>query len=177
MSRYLEHPSRAARWRAGASEVLPDAAAADRTVWFAVAPGDADDHADAVWEGLLARSAGPDRAVVAAVPAFAYDVNLGDEVEVVATAEGPLAATRVVRDAGRFTFRVLFPPPGPGEEPWRDLQESLERYGCWFDVYAPNLVALSADPAVARDVARFLAAAERDGRLQYETGRTDGNPI
>lgn len=157
----------------------PEASAAEQTVWFAVDPGDSEDHEDAVWEGLLTQRSAPDRAVVAAVPVFAYDVNLGDEVEVVASAEGPLVATRVVRDAGRFTFRVLFPvlEQPEGDERWRELQLDLEPYGCWFDVYSPRSVAISAEPGVARAVADFLSEAERAGRFQYETGRSADDPI
>lgn len=151
-------------------ELLPEASAADQTVWFAVEPGDPPDHEDAVWEGLLTRPSGPDRAVVAAVPVFAFDVGLGDEVEVVASAEGPLVATRVVRDAGQVTFRVLFPVHKPDDERWKELQIDLEPYGCWFDVYSPTFIAVSARREVARAVADFLAEGEREGRLQYETG-------
>lgn len=173
----MEHPSRVARWRSGAFELLPEASTADQTVWFAVHPGSPEDHEDAVWEGLLTQSSGSERAVVAAVPAFAYDVNLGDEVEVVASAEGPLVATRVVRDAGQFTFRVLFPPiePDADDERWRDLQMDLEPYGCWFDVYSRTFLAISAEPGVAQAIAGLLADAEHAGRLQYETGRTNGD--
>lgn len=154
--------------------MLPDASAADQTVWFAVDPGEAVDHDDAVWEGLLTRPTAPDRAVVVAVPVFAYDVNLGDELEVVASAEGPLVATRVVRDAGRFTFRVLFPEMEQlaDDERWKELQVDLEPYGCWFDVYSRTFIAVSAEPEVAQAVADFLSASEQAGRLQYETGRS-----
>jgi Domain of unknown function (DUF4265) len=166
-----------ARWRGGTVELLPDASTADQTVWFAVDPGEAEDHQDAVWEGLLTRPSGPDRAVVVAVPVFAHDVNLGDEVEVVASAEGPLVGTRVVRDAGQFTFRVLFPVRErlEDDERWRELQVDLEPYGCWFDVYSRTFIAVSAEPGVAHAVADFLSESEQAGRLQYETGRSAGD--
>ena len=168
MSRYVEHPSKAARWRDGGFEVLPEAAAASETVWISLPP----DEDGAVWEGLLAVPSAPGRAVLAAVPVFAYDLNLGDEVEVVATAEGPLVAVRPVWDAGRFTFRVLFPDADdPGDRSWVALQQDLEPYGCWFDVYSRQLVGVSAEPDVAQDVADFLAEGMHAGRWQYETGR------
>ena len=75
VSRFLEHRSRAARWRADTFQVLPEAVTADQTVWFAVDPGVAEDREDAVWEGLLTRPVAPDRAVVVAVPVFAYDAG------------------------------------------------------------------------------------------------------
>jgi hypothetical protein len=57
------------------------------------------------------------------------------------------------------------------DERWKDLQIELERFGCWFDVYSPRLVAVSADPGVAQEVADFLDAGEKAGRFIYETGR------
>ena len=45
-------------------------------------------------EGLrAAHREGDDRAQIRAVPLFAHDVNFGDEVSVVPSAEGPLVAT------------------------------------------------------------------------------------
>jgi len=173
---YVEHPSRAGRWRDGSFEVHPHAATATETVWISLPP---DPDGDAVWEGLLAVTPQPDLAVIAAVPAFAYDLNLGDEVEVVASAEGPLIAVRPVHDAGRFTFRVLFPDAvDPEDRSWVALQQDLEPFGCWFDVYSPQLVAVSAEPEVAQAVADVLADEQRAGRWVYETGRSvlPGNP-
>ena len=170
MPQYVEHPSRAGRWRDGAFELLPEAEAATETVWISLPP---DPDGDPVWEGLLAVTPQPDLAVIAAVPAFAYDLNLGDEVEVVSSAEGPLIAVRPVHDAGRFTFRVLFPDAvDPDDRSWVALQQDLEPFGCWFDVYSPQLVALSAEPEVAQAVADVLADEQRAGRWVYETGRS-----
>jgi hypothetical protein len=167
---YVEHPSRAGRWRAGAFEVHPDAARATETVWISLGPGPDGEPA---WEGLLAGTPQPDLAVIAAVPVFAYDLNLGDEVEVAPSAEGPLVAVRPIHDAGRFTFRVLFPDAhDPEDASWVALQQDLEPFGCWCDVYSPQLVAVSAEADVAQAVADFLADEQRAGRWVYETGRS-----
>jgi hypothetical protein len=167
---YVEHPRKTSRWRAGAFEVLPEAETATETVWVALPP-DAD--GDAVWEGLPAVTPQPDLAVIAAVPVFAYDLNLGDEVEVVPSAEGPLVAVRPLHDAGRFTFRVLFPDAPDSDDRSSDaLQRDLEPFRCWSDVYSPQLVAVSAEPEVAQAVADFLADEQRAGRWVYETGRS-----
>jgi hypothetical protein len=169
VSRYVEHPSKAARWQDDGFEVLPSAAEATETVWVPLAP-DAD--GESVWEGLLAVPTTPGRAVISAVPVFAYDLNLGDEVEVVTSAEGRLVLVRPVWDAGRFTFRVLFPDADdPGDRQWLALQQELEPYGCWCDAYSRQLVAVSAEPDLAQQVADFLEAGQREGRWQYETGR------
>ena len=119
-----------------------------------------------------------DAPLIAAIPVYVYDVNLGDEVEIVETAEELLVATRVTSDAGRFTFRVWFPDVFPGidgaapDERWKALQVDLEPYGCWFDMYTSQLIAVSAEADVAAGVADFLAAGEDAGRFMYETGRT-----
>ena len=55
---------------------------------------------------------------------------------------------------------------------WVALQRDLETQGCWFDVYSPQLVAVSAEPEVAQAVADFLADEQRAGRGVYETGRS-----
>ena len=171
MSSFLEHPGTVARLRGRTVEEHPDAAAATETVWVAVYPaGDKE----AAWEGLRARPSGEGRAVLAAVPVFAYDLNLGDEVEVVATAEGPLVAVRRLHDAGAATFRVWFPdwPDLERDDRVAELQRELARFGCWFDVWSPSLVAVSAEPDVAPDVADHLAEQERAGRFIFEPGRT-----
>lgn len=170
MSSFLEHPGTVRRIRERALEEHPDVAAATQTVWVAVYPaGDGE----AAWEGLRARPSGEGRAVLVAVPVFAYDLALGDEVEVVATAEGPLVAIRRVRDTGRTTFRVWLPdwPDLERDDRVTELQRELARYGCWFDVWSPNLVAVSADPDVAAAVADHLAEQERAGRFIFEPGR------
>jgi Domain of unknown function (DUF4265) len=175
MPQYVEHPSRATTLRNGEFVVLPDALAEDCTVWFAVEPGDQDGGA---WEGLLARRLADDRVRICAVPHFAYDVNLGDEVSVIAS--GALVATRVVKDAGNYTFRVAFDrSDDPHDARWRGLMVDLEPYDCWFDPRHEWLVAISVGPEHAQAVADYLGDRERRGELNYETGRmkTDGPAV
>lgn len=175
MAHTLEHPSRVSRWRNGEFEGLRGVSAATLTIWFAADPGD-EDGVEA--EGLLAAPVGPNRAVLTAIPVYVYDVNLGDEVEFVPAEDGRLMATRVTRDAGRFTFRVWFSDAFPGaegaapDERWKALQADLEPYGCWFDMYSPQLIAVSAEADVAAEISDFLAKGEAAGRFVYETGRT-----
>jgi hypothetical protein len=163
---YREHPSRASRARGGGFIVHPGVLAEDTTVWFQL-EGEDD------WEGLLAQRIAEDRVRICAVPLFAYNVNLDDEVEVTAGPGAPVALG-VVADAGNFTFRVVFADPtstGPDER-WRQLVDDLEPYGCWFDVYNPTFLALSAPPRYAQQVADHLHDREHRGELRYETGRT-----
>jgi len=174
VARFLEHPSRASRWSGQEFEVLPAAASEDATVWFSVPTAPSAANAEPTWEGLLAKRLTSDRVEIAAVPVFLYDLNLGDEPAVMESGEGALVATGVVRDAGRFTYRVLF-PDGTACDPderWRDLHLALAPFGCWLDVYTPRLIAVSAEAHVAHEVADYFAAEVASGRLQYETGRS-----
>jgi len=138
---FEEHPSKAAAWRAGRFVVLPDAELEDCTVWVGA---DADSDGLVRWEGLLARRLSSTTARICAVPFWAYDLNLGDEVELIESAEGASVVTGVAVDAGNYTFRVLFADPPLGDERWRELMIELEPFDCWCDVRGPGFVAVSA---------------------------------
>lgn len=168
VTRHIEHPSRVSRWRSGAFEVHPDAAAADSVVWFGV---DVAEDGEVTWEGLNAIDLSESRAALVSIPAFAHGVSLGDEVEVVASAEGGLVATGRVSQARARTYRVWLPEwtgDGPDER-WRDLQVELEPFGCWFDVFSPRLTAIAVDHSAAHEVEDWLARGERSGRFEFET--------
>lgn len=156
-------------WRAGRYVVLPDAELEDCTVW--VGAREATDGL-VTWEGLLARRLAPDRARVCAVPFWVYDLNLGDEVTLMASAEGAQVVTGVAVDAGNFTFRVVFTDGDDNDRRWHQLMVDLEAFECWFDVRATGFVALSAPAAHAEAVAGYLQAREDLGELRFETGRT-----
>ena len=173
MAEFEEHPSKAAAWRYGGFVVLPDAEAEDCTIWFRLEP-DAD--SDMRWEGLLGRRLSDDRARVCAVPFWVYDLNLGDEVRIVTSAEGALIATESIHDSGNYTFRVSFNTDGEDDLSWRELQQALEPFDCWFDVRSPRFTAISCPPSHAQAVADYLASRERDGELHYETGRMTPSP-
>ena len=166
---YREHASKPARLRGGELLVYEDASHEDCTVWvFHERDPEGEEH----WEGLLGRRLTVHRARISAVPVFVYDLNLGDEVSVVDSAEGVPVATGLVRDAGNFTFRVFFEHSDPNDdEHWR-LMADLAPFDCWFDVYSPRLIALSAPSSHAADVADYLADRAARGELQYETGRS-----
>ena len=159
MPDYREHPAKPVRLQGDDMVVLD---AGDETVWFYL---DADG-----WEGLHARRLAPDLARIAAVPVFAYGVGLGDEVQVRESDEGAAVATAVVRSAGNVTFRVIFPAQAGAEaaDHWRSLLTGLAPYGCWLDVWSPQLVAVSAGADVAAEVAHYLTAREEGGELVFE---------
>jgi hypothetical protein len=166
---YEEHPSKASTWREGRFIVLPDAEQEGCTVWV----GAALDSSQAVtWEGLLARRLTGDRARICAVPFWVYDLNLGDEVALMDSAEGVAVVTGVVVDGGNYTFRVRFEHAVDDDARWRELMVELEPFDCWFDVRSPGFLAVSAPHAHAQAVADYLDDRERRGDLLFETGRS-----
>jgi hypothetical protein len=139
---------------------------ANTTVWLAL-PTESDDVQ--VWEGLAAnRLTGDDRFEVRAIPFFAYDVNYGDELSVVASAEGLLVATGVTKDGGNYTFRVWLPASAT-DRAVQEVASEFGHLGCLIEPYSTRLIGLSSGPAEARAVADALHAGE--DRFLYETGR------
>ncbi|GEM_PF-6640945 len=134
---YLEHPSKASRYQARTFIVHPEARVEDCTVW---APLDKAPDGVERWEGLVGIRLALDKVRVCAVPVFADDLNLGDEVKVVGSAQGALVVTRVSDDAGNYTFRVYFEDGERDDTLWREILRELEPMECWFDVYSPSLL-------------------------------------
>ena len=168
MDAYLEHPSRVSRWQDGELVVLHDAALEDCTVWFAF---DRTDGGETRWEGVLGRRLAPDRARLCGIPLFVDGVHLGDAVSLVESAEGAPVAVEVVAAAGNTTFRVLLEPAaGAGEDDrrWRELMAALEPFGCWFDMYGPERLAVSVEGPRADAVAIRLEELQGSGELRYE---------
>lgn len=175
MPAHYEHPSKASRWANGRLFVHPDAEQEDATVWVQF-----DDDADSepLWEGLLARRLGPDRVRLCAVRAYAYDLDLGDELEVVED-EGALIATHVAAASGNFTFRVLFPQAARAsmDERLLELMRELEQFHCWFGVMSPRFLAISAAYEQSQHVASYLWGREQRGELNFETGRQSSSRL
>lgn len=169
MTKHYEHPSKVSRLEEGRFVVLDDAEHADCTCRFFF-----EEDGEERWEGLLARRLTTDRARVCGIPVFVYDVNLADEVSVIEADEGALVVTEIFRDAGNFSFRVYFPnePADDADERMRGLMVELESFDCWFDVWSPFLVALSASPEHSQIVADYLLERERRSELEYEAGRS-----
>ncbi|MEV0284388.1 DUF4265 domain-containing protein [Kribbella sp. NPDC050820] len=151
----------------GALVPIPATREADATVWFAL-PAEPD--APRIWEGLLARrSPGGETAQICAVPLFAYDLNFGDEVAVIASGEGALVATAIVVDGGNYTFRIW--QEDADEAALRQVAIAFAEMGCLVEGYSGHLLGLSCDRESAQAVADELDAGERAGRFIYETGR------
>ncbi|MBB6405639.1 DUF4265 domain-containing protein [Arthrobacter sp. AZCC_0090] len=168
MDEYRLHPSLVTHWRAGVLEPWPDAKAATETVWLPLPEG-----TDGVryWEGLNGRLEPDGTVTVLGVPAYAYDLNLGDRVAVVRSPKGSFVATGITHDAGNYTFRFFLLDPDD-KTAWYPLAQEFAAVGCLIDVLSPHLTALSCVPKASQSVADRLAQLEEQGTLQYETGRT-----
>jgi hypothetical protein len=105
-----------------------------------------------------------------AVPLFAYDVNYGDEVSVVTSAEGPIVATGVTKNSGNYTFRVWMRQDA-GDCALRDVVTQFGALGCLIGGYGDKVIGLSCSPQNAQQVTDALDVAEQEGRFTYETGR------
>lgn len=162
--KYLEHPSLTGHFRDGQLTPMPEAEMANTTVWFALPPDDGPQ----VWEGLRAASQPDGSFVLCAVPLFAYDLNFGDQVAAIASAEGALVATEILDDRRHFTFRVALHDGGASVQ---EVVETFGTMGCLIEGWSDSLVGLGCDAATAQSVADRLAHEERAERLAYETGR------
>jgi hypothetical protein len=166
--RYKEHLSPTGRLVDGQLVPVPASVSANATVWLAL-PTESDDVQ--VWEGLAAnRGTGDDTVEVRAVPLFAYDVNYGDELSVVVSAEGLLVATGIAKDSGNYTFRVWLPASAT-DSGVQEVANEFGPLGCLIEPYGTRLIGLSSGPAEAQAVADALHAGEESGRFLYETGR------
>jgi Domain of unknown function (DUF4265) len=164
---YREHPTPTGHLVDGRLVPVPASVEANTTVWLAL-PAEAGEAQ--VWEGLAALI-GTDtgRVELRAIPLFAYDVNYGDELTVIASQEGPLVATGISNDAGNYTFRVWL--EDGSIDVYREVVAQFGEMGCLVEGYSDKLIGFSCDTEAARDVAAALTAHEREGRLIYETGR------
>jgi hypothetical protein len=104
---------------------------------------------------------------VCCIPFFAYDIALGDTVEV----DADYLVKRVSSPSGRYVFRVFFEC---GNHALRDpTVASLQALGALVEWSSPILLAVDAlDQAQAQLIADYLHNQEQHGRLIYETGKT-----
>ncbi len=116
-------------------------------------------------EQLWARQIDERHYELCCIPFFAFDLALGDVVEVDAT----YMVTRVTKPAGRYVFRVYF---GRSEHPREEIVEHLTGHGALLEWSSANLLAVDApDLAAAQPIADYLQEQEDQGRLMYETGK------
>lgn len=164
---YREHPSKTVRLVAGELILHPRAAEADCTLWVGLKDGPDE------WEGILGKWVSERDAEVVGIPVFAYDLNLGDVVRVIRSAERAPVISELITRSSNSTFRALFERESHVGEHRKRLMEDLEPFGCWFDTWSETLVAISVAATNARSVADYLKIKESSAELKYETDRTE----
>jgi len=171
MDEYRLHPSLVTHWRNGGLEPWPEAEAATETVWF---PLPEEDDGVRYWEGLNGRLSSDGSITVLGVPAYAYNLHLGDRVTVVPSDNDSFVATAIVERGGRITFRFYL-TDGSDQARWYPLAQEFALLGCLIDVLSPRFVAFSCEPNISETVSERLEQLRQEGILEYETGHTAAN--
>lgn len=117
-------------------------------------------------EQLWARKVGDREFEVCCIPFFAYNLALGDIVEV----DDEYLVKRVTRPSGRFVFRVYFDfPHAPDQE---ETVRELMALGALVERSSPKLFAVDArDAGHAQDVADYLLELASRRVIVFETGK------
>jgi len=118
-------------------------------------------------EQLWARKVDDRHFELCCIPFFAYDLALGDLVEV----DAGYVVRRVTTPSGRYVFRVHF------DRVNFDLRDgvvlALTERGALVEWSSPSMFAVDArDAAHGQEIADYLFEQEGQGRLVYETGRS-----
>lgn len=117
-------------------------------------------------EQLWARQIDERHYELCCIPFFAYDLALGDVVEV----DGDYLVTRVTKPSGRYVFRIYF---GRSDFPREEIVDRLTGMGALLEWSSANLLAVDAsDLDRAQTIADFLQEQEDRGRLMYEAGKS-----
>jgi hypothetical protein len=147
MDEYRQHPSKVARWGGDSLVPLAEGPAELATVW---APLPLENEQQ-FWEGMNARLIADGIVELRAVPAYAYDLNFGDHLSTMKSAEGALVCTGIIHPSEEWTYRVwLSEDPSTG---WRQIAEDYAKAGCPVDVISRNLIAISCHRELAQVIA------------------------
>jgi hypothetical protein len=164
MDRYLRHPSFAARWSGTDLAPVQSSVSADAEIWAGWT-----ENGEAIWEAFNATMIDEDAAIIRAVPAYAYGLNFGDKVSVIASAEGPLVINDISARGDQTTFRIwLGADPDPSL--WRRVAESYAQSGCVIDVLSARLIALSCAASDSTTIQNKLQEDEAATRISWEPG-------
>lgn len=126
-------------------------------------PGDTDIIAEQLW----ARKVDDQHFELCCIPFFAYDLALGDVVEVDST----FMVRRVSMPSGRYVFRVHFDKSMLQNRD--EIVERLTELGALLETSSVSLLAVDArDASHAREVAAYLSESEKLGKLIYDTGKS-----
>lgn len=117
-------------------------------------------------EQLWARRVDDRHYELCCIPFFAYDLALGDIVEV----DADYLVTRVSGPSGRYVFRVYF---GRSAHPRDEILERLAELGALVEWSSAALLAVDTrDLSHAQQIADFLQGREDLGQLMFETGKS-----
>ena len=118
------------------------------------------------WEQLWGQRTAFDRVTLCCIPFFAYDISLGDEIEIGAD----LAPKEITQRSGQATFRVWF---GGLDVPRIDeIATGIGAISPLLEWSSANLLAVSIAESKAQPLIDYLQLRESEGLLTYETGRS-----
>ena len=127
-----------------------------------VEPGESGVSTEQLW----ARRVDDQHYELCCIPFFAYDLALGDVVEV----DPEYLVTRVSKPSGRYVFRAYF---GRSAHPQGEILDRLTELGALVEWSSATLLAIdAADLSHAQQLADFLQEREALGQLLFETGRS-----
>jgi hypothetical protein len=127
-----------------------------------IEPGEAGISTEQLW----ARRVDDRHYELCCIPFFAYDLALGDVVEV----DPGYLVTRVSTPSGRYVFRAYF---GRSAHPRDEILERLAELGALVEWSSATLLAIDAcDLSHAQQIADFLQERETLGQLMFETGKS-----
>lgn len=165
MNEYRQHPSKVTRWDGEGLVPVVGEIEQLQMVWVALPP----ENGQQLWEGLNALPISEGVVELSSIPVFAHEMNFGDRVSTMKSAEGPLVCTGIIQRSDQWTYRVWLSDDVPGA--LHLVAEGYARAGCLVDVMSRRLIAFSCGRDLAEVVASKLASDERAGLLTYETGR------
>lgn len=117
------------------------------------------------WEQLWWTKVTNSQFILCCIPFFAYDLALGDEVEL----DVHRHILAVVKPSGQWTFRAWF--GGVSANDKKTAIVAIQAHAPLMEWSSENLLALSASTEGAQALADTLQGLSESGSLQYETGR------
>lgn len=121
-------------------------------------------------EQLWARQVDDFQFEICCIPFFLYNLALGDIVATGTLGEDQYLIDSVMKESGRFVFRVWL---GESTDP-DELSNLLAQAGCLLERQTDTSRLLAIDAAteeIAQRVADILQNRENSGQIHYETGR------
>lgn len=132
-----------------------------------------DTSGEKKWEQVWARRLSANRFILCCVPAFAYDLALGDEIE--AAPDRHALLTHVIAGAivpsGHWTFRVWF-ARAPESDVRGGLLRRMKELACTTEWYSARLLCVDTPGDHVEQIQHYLQSEEAAGRLTYEIAKS-----